>query len=512
MRKTIVLILVLLSFANIQAQNVGESYDKTKYRIEKINKTYYYFYKKNGGRYKNYGLLKNGKVVLPALFKKDRRSNETKLILSFKGLSGLYNLETNDWSIPLSYESIVPFTESTYKVKLNGKYGLVDVFNNIVVPFEWAYLGSFEAAENYCLVKDPISDKYGLYNLISKKMVISCEYDEIRRTNNPSHFKVLNEQKFNIVDINNVLLFKNWYSVLIIPKGGRRNFIVQLNNKMGIIDKNEKAIIPIEYKYISTDSYKDGSYLARNNKGYYGCLSLDGKITLPFKYSNVEKVGYGRANIIAKTDNKCGVVRINDGMPYEIATCNFDNVVSEGKAFVVEKDDKFGLIDNYGEKLTEIAFDNIKGVLNSGSSRSILFIAQKNKRYSVLNSFGKQISKKDYALITELYKADSDGYFSKDRQYLVVKGEGKYGLVDVFAKEIVPQIFDSIQYRREGFLIVIQGNKKGLYDIIKNEFVAPPEFDAIHTSKKGFIASKGNIFYTLKPGNVNIVQKMEFEY
>ena len=50
---------------------------------------------------------------------------------------------------------------------------------------------------------------------------------------------------------------------------------------------SKERILPIEYKDIKTYPYNDGSFLAVNKDGKYGCVLINGKVSLPFEYDQI---------------------------------------------------------------------------------------------------------------------------------------------------------------------------------------------------------------------------------
>jgi len=121
-------------------------------------------------------------------------------------------------------------------------------------------------------------------------------------------------QQYNLVVVRGNLKFKNWYNEMTPERGGRPRYIVKLNGKMGVIDDREAEIVPLTYNFISANPYNDGSYLAQNGDGKYGLINIDGKITLPFNYDNFQTQSYSGI-AISSADNKCGLVKLNNGAP-----------------------------------------------------------------------------------------------------------------------------------------------------------------------------------------------------
>ena len=520
MRITIIIISAILfySFAtNAQDFNNSEIYEK-----KKIDENYSFFNKKSSDRYnKKYGLLKNDKQVLPAVFKRSYNSTRLKnrVLLSFNGLKGLYNLENNKWSIPIKYEKLFLRRANMYEATLNGKNGIIDANNKIIINFEWNILEPVRSVENYYKVKKTSkSNNFGLLNIVTKKLIIPCEYSSIEKVDNSNYFKVKKNGKYNLIDIDNKVLFKKWYDELYLPVGGRKLYIVKINDKMGVINKNEKEIVPIKYIDIQKKRYKDGSHLAKNEAGLYGCISLDGRITMPFQYTSIEnKNTYNENNIIAKNKNKCGIIRVNDGMPYEIATCDYDEIEAKDKLFIVEKNNKYGLMDIYGNMLTKVIFDEIKSVSNSnsyyGRKKMRYYIAIKDNKYVFFNSDGEKTKTLNYKEIKPSYTFNDYGKYITDKQYVAVKANNKkYGLVDILGKVVIPQKFDNILCRKGNHVIVKNNKKIGIYNIILQKTTVDIKYDQIFWSKNGLIAKLGNKFFDIKLNTPVEIKKINFEF
>ncbi len=476
-------------------------YKNKKYKKSKINDSYSYFYDEKAGYYdKKYGLLKNEKVVFPPVFKThDTPSN--RVVMSLNNIYGLYNFTKGDWDIPLKFNGLDQLKNDFFKVKLNGLYGIVDGKGDIIVNFIWSSIESMYYIDNYYKVQDKDNaNYYGLLSIYDRKLALPCVYNSIENDGTSSYFKVKKNNKYNLVDINNNPIFTKWYEELVLPRGGRKHYIVKLDGRMGIIDRNEVPVVPLEYINIESSAFSDGSFLAQNREGKFGCISLDGRITMPFKYSNIEKVGYGSTNIIARTNDKCGIVRVNDGMPYEIATCDYDDIESKDKIFIVEKDNKYGMLDQYGNIITEIVYDYIQSISKSSGygSSSKLYIAQQGDKYFFINSNGEKINSTYYNLIKPLLTLDNYGRYYASESYIVVQGNNKkYGLIDVFGKEVIAQQYDDILSMKDNYVVVKNKGKVGLHNLIKNSLIIPIEYDQFFLDKDDFIVKKANDFFQI---------------
>lgn len=484
----------------------------SKYKTEKINDVYdLYWDRYTDSYYKDYGILKNGIKLLPNIFRKESYNYSGGLIIfSLNKVYGLYNLENERWGIPLLYQSLSELGNGLYKANFGNKYGIIDANNNIIEEFKWASLNQIYNVKNYYKVseKEYSNRQYGILSLIDKKLTIPCKYSEIEEISNSSYFKVRDGAKYNIVDINDKTKFSVWYDELYLPLGGRKLYIVKLNGKMGVIDENENMVVPIEYEDINPSAYRDGSYLAKNKEGKYGFITLDGRVTLAFDYSNIEKKNNN--NIIAMRDDKCGLLQVNDGMPYEVAACDYSSIVGHNKIFIVEKDKKFGIIDLYGKLITKIEYDNIVTSSISYYSDNKPYIANKGNKYYLLNNSGEFIIDIFYSSIKYLAELSEQGASKSDFSFFVVQNpkSKKLGLVDLFGKEVITPVYDEIVFKHGNIILVGQNKKLGLFDIIKNKYIVPVEYDQIIVDKNSYIAIKGNEFYKIDVSSESVIEKL----
>ena len=490
---------------SIEEEDYNSEYKKkqnNKYKTNKIFDEYEWFSEKGGSSYsKKHGILKRGKVLLPMIFSGNTyNSNRSKqYILGIEKTFGLYNLEAENWDVPIAYEGLTYLNKNLYSAQLNNRFGIIDASNNIITDFKWSRISSINGLENYFIVADYSKPVHlsGVYSVTEKKIIIPCKYARIEKINSENYFLVTKGEEKNIIDINDKPRFKTWYDGLNMVQGGRKFYIVKENGMMGIIDEDEKQVVPIEYQSIATYPYKDGSYLARNKEGKYGCISADGKVTLPFEYDQLTKSGYN--NMITAKDDKCGILQINNGLPYEIATCDYDDISRGEKVFIVEKNKKFGIMDFYGKMITKFDFELIE------SLSSDIYVAKKKNNWYLLNNNGAEINGKSYKNIERITdKVKQQSYYaSKNFSYLKVQNSNnKYGIIDKLGSEVVAPMFDDVLSEAKNVVIVKNNSKFGLYDLLKKSMVLPSEYDQVIFDKTGYYGFKGNDIYLIsKRGN-----------
>lgn len=147
---------------------------------------------------------------------------ETKIVPK-QGIDGKWGYCKDDqWVINPKYERAMSFSEGLAVVKLDGKFGCIDIAGEVVIPcrFESAY--SF--SEGLAAVK--VNGKYGYINK-SGVSVISYRFDEARS---------FSEGKAPVL----------------------------FNGKWGFIDRSGKGMIP--YKYDNANPFSDGLANVQLNK------------------------------------------------------------------------------------------------------------------------------------------------------------------------------------------------------------------------------------------------------
>lgn len=491
---------------------VGSTFDAPKsiqynprYAVSNnINEKYDFYWEKNDSeRYSRQGVVdKSGNVLLPHLFTKGSGpSNNYELVLAISGSSyGLYNLNELRWSIPMMYHELQSLGNNLYSARLDNKWGVVDNNNTLIVPFQWKQIQRIGTLENYIMVSQ--EDISGVYSLVEKKLTMPVEYTSVRKLERQNYFLVKKGAKSNIIDISNRALFKTWYDEIRTSYMNPDYFIVRNNNRYGVVDNNEKVVVPLEYMEFSENNYSDGSYLARNKEGKYGFMLIDGRVTLPFKYDNLRKSS--NSNIVSIQNGKCGLVQVNTGTPFEIVTCEFDNIREGIKTFVVEKDGKFGLLNQYGKQITPIDYNTLESFKENYYEDITVYIAQKGNNYHLLNEQGRVINESDFVEISPLYRR-AQSYYNPRFTYLKAKdSKGLHGIVDKLGKTILKPQFEDIVSEDENIFIVKSKGKCGMYSLLTHTFIIDYEYDLIiktTNSYIGFAGSKIDIL-SLRSGQV----------
>ena len=505
--------------------------DNTKnYTLEQISEAdYRYFAVYTEGKY---GIIDvKGKMVIENNYSNIIIPNPTKPVffcIKEDGTSDILNEKSEKiffeykkvQAIPIdSTVSNIPYEKSLLKYEEEGKYGLIDFSGKIITKAIYEEISSVRYKEGEILVK-----KDGKYGVINNKGIelIPTEYDEIeadkyyrdgnysesgyivkKTTNNGyrygyinSKWKVILDTEYTsisrILDIvsNDIYLIasKNGQYGVIKNKNIKINFAyqsigynkdsnlyaVQRSSQYGVIDIDEKVIVPIVYKsigfngiYINAKSFTEDEYfnlkgekvensyiamteideldsfIAINKDNFYGIINKDGKETTKSEYLYIEHVfdGYfvaykegqglgvidknGKVYIDFKYDvlSKIGDKKLLKGVDMknnitDIFSNDMKTITSISNGNILISDD---YIEIYNEEKNEF-------VTNNGELKETKEVLQENKLFAIYKEGKWGFEDKDGAIKVN----PSYDYVTEFNRYgfAGIKKNGKWGAID----------------------------------------------------------------------------------
>ena len=258
--------------------------------------------------------------------------------------------------IPCIYDKLESYSKNApMRATYNGKEGMIDGNNKIIIPFEYSNIGKFYNVGSYNMAWVEQDGKYGIYNIdgtviqpwdIEKayvmnensgttyltfddfpdpstpyihivvngmtgvlsgktyKTVIPCKYGYISPVINERAFYKANN-KWGIMDIQNnsiqdaiydkIKINNNWLSDAFTTEGiFQDNMYVFIGDKQGMIDKNGKAFIPV--KYDSLGVFSENMIVAKCGN-LYGYINSNGEECIPLTYSHADDFSEGLAAV-----------------------------------------------------------------------------------------------------------------------------------------------------------------------------------------------------------------------
>ena len=312
--------------------------------------------------------------------------------------------------IPCIYDKLESYSKNApMRATYNGKEGMIDGNNKIIIPFEYSNIGKFYNVGAYNMAWVEQDGKYGIYNIdgtviqpwdIEKayvmnensgttyltfddfpdpstpyihivvngltgvlsgktyKTVIPCKYGYISPVINERAFYKANN-KWGIMDIQNnsiqeaiydkIKINNNMLSEAFTPDGTfHDNMYVFIGDKQGMIDKNGKAFIPV--KYDSLGVFSENMIVAKCGN-LYGYINSNGEECIPLTYSHADNFSEGLA---AVKNEKGKYLFIDASGVMVIKPHEYDRVghFQNGTCKVYRKD-KVWEIDREGKKVKD---------------------------------------------------------------------------------------------------------------------------------------------------------------
>lgn len=282
-------------------------------------------------------------------------------------------------------------------------------------------------------------------------------------------------------------------------------FLINKNNKWGVIDNNAKIIIQ--------PTYDDAIIIPDNKKDVFICtydVDYENKTYKTRVLNNKNKeifTGYNKVTALENYDS-------NNNMWYE------ENVL------LVEKNGKSGLINLTGKCLLETEYEKIytlKGTKNS-------IITEKDGKKGLVNHLGLTVVENKYDEISSLGK-DTKSYIVKsnnkygvegileckyqeilalnNKDIFCVKENGKYKVINSEGKEVFNEKFDNIETISDNIIVYKYNGKYCAYNTENNTKLSKTYKTLKYLENNLFIARTNNSFGII---DINGETKIEQEY
>jgi hypothetical protein len=375
-------------------------------------------------------------------------------------------------SIPCQFDGFVTeFHNGIASVQKGGKNGLIDKAGNVIVPFVYdnIYLSNSTRGRvpfNYFIaIKD---GKWGVLDRTGKN-IIPCEYDSIfnigtdiirvgKGTPRPPGGGIINGL-WGLIDLKTDKEILPVKCENILPANDNLLFSISLDNKVCVIDRAGKLIVPEgTYNYIGEFN---SEFAVATENGWWGIIDRTGKALTPFIYNETHVFENGAFFTIKdlKTTiyNNTGKVIAPEGK-YNVAHRVAGNLT------FVQRDGKFGAIDMTGQEIVPLIYSDI---IETKNGLATVFIGEKS---AVINQSGEVILPLDKYGSIELH---DDGCIH------VMLSNNKWILKDYNGNTIPTGEYDFIGDMNDSYVVV--NNQRG-YGILNKdgEIIVPfGEFDYI---------------------------------
>ncbi len=417
----------------------------------------------------------------------------------FKSIDGLYGYMDEQYKIVIEprYTHAKDFAQSAAIVSLEDKYGLIDKSGQILIPCEYYSISDFNdkgvaRVETTSFVGGFVNTKGEFLTELNLPYLENfnngvAAYDPYGTGIN----KVFLDENFNEIILNNQYENIRWD-----PNSG--TFIVKLNQKYGIVSKDDTEIVPCIYDYISVCT--DGLYDVQQN-GKWGMIDLNGNVTIPCIYDTTGSFE-DKSLIIAVENGTRKIVNRSGEILYE------DNQIGRyngNTVQVLENGQPVKIVDlRTGE---ESAYSDII-VLGDYNDGVALAMNYKFRYYGLVDEAGNVIRNFDiptYSLSFYRGHAWEDYYtypYTISDGMIAVLIDEKWGYMDLSGNMVIQPQFDKLyQPSDDSFLT---GHDMNILEVGAGNFVHG--FAKVTLNGQRFSIDKQGNFYD----NLDIVCGADF--
>lgn len=382
--------------------------------------------------------------------------------------------------IPAEYDEVLNFQDGIAVVVKNGKSGLINKKNELILGFEFDQIE--EIYNDLAIVS--ISDSFGLINRMGT-LVFPLIYIDILFLNQ-SLIAAKNQEGYSIFNLNleqtSELNFKEIKSL------NDNYFIVQVGDSIGLLNSNLDFVIPAIYEDITLIKDSIYSYQFDEKKGL---ITQSGRIlTLPV-YNEFSSFDEHSQTIIARLGSKMyylnldGLKFISSAFEYFPKALNIAHFYNGNAIFY--KNGRFGIINSQGKIILKPTFTALGKVSNAVP-------VTKNGICGFMDITGKIILYYNFTSIDEFFNlgfiVEFDGLLGLlgndlkpvlsvkhqsikriSDNYLVAKKDGKYGVYSVAGEQVVPFNFDLIQLHDSDCLALTNENGIAYYFLSTRHYI-----------------------------------------
>lgn len=418
--------------------------------------------------------------------------------------------------IPFQYDKALNFSEDLAAVKINNMWGFINTKGVEVIVPRYSEAQSFASGLALIFSEDRV------YKFINKegKIAIPISFEQAESFKGGLAW-VQVKGKQGIINSEGLYIIQPKYDEIRNRDFSFHKFSpVKLNGKWGLIDKNGKEIIPLEYE--DFEYYSAGFSKVKKN-GKWGVINeSDGTFFLECLYDDIQplKIGeYGNETdkelVQVKKEGKWGIV--NSKTLKWLINPLYDELSGKDEGMIAfKKNVKWGVIDRLGNEILPAVYDRIgnfyEGITSVGRDNKHGYADKTGKMITQLiyegengNSFtngyafvcresGCGYIDKSGNEITDLKYTWDDGWnpfnYSLDG-LAAVKLKGKWGYINTKGETVIKHQFDQAWPFRDGIAAVNAGGQ------LKSGFI-----QNLVGGKWGYIDKEGRQIVKIKYDNV----------
>ncbi|MGL1889184.1 MAG: WG repeat-containing protein [Reichenbachiella sp.] len=199
------------------------------------------------------------------------------LLLKKDGKLALSNLYGSlQFSFTSRYQEITDISEENVGVKINDKWGFVNLNQQLVIANRYDSIQSFH--EGMCAVQ--INGKWGFVNH-TERLIVQPNLDKVSPFDHGISVVCRSEQ-YGAIDMTGKELIGIKYDNILTTKS--KLLIVEKDSKFGVYSAEGKRILDLSYDYISETQQHS---LIVKRRGLFGVINEKGLYDIPLKYIQI---------------------------------------------------------------------------------------------------------------------------------------------------------------------------------------------------------------------------------
>ena len=328
-------------------------------------------------------------------------------------------------------------------VDLQGKTVLAPTFNSI--KEKQPYFIACKQAKGCSVYNENLQPILkGTYNSIR----FGCE----------GQFIVEKNEKYGVVSEKGTIILPLKYSFINSNKNG---YTVKLNGKVGLFNLEGKEIIPISYHWIYTDEIDDKILIVAELNGKEGYINTKNEWVIPATYRDAFAFRQGLAKVMEVRD-------------YIYINLKGEPVIQDFDADVIEPSDNTYIV-GVRKKCKYMVYDlngnllDTYDLLRKNLSDDAIFAVKKGGKWGYIDGYGKVIIPLEYEEV---------GNFSEG--LAAVRKDGKWGYINLKNEVVIPIEFTNrgVGSFKNGVAEYYDDRGIGLINL-KGEIIAEPKYNSI---------------------------------
>ncbi|MBS0029938.1 WG repeat-containing protein [Chitinophaga sp. 22321] len=379
------------------------------------------------------------------------------------------------WLLPPEYDTIDLQWKTYLRLKKDDKVTYADTRGKLLLPLQFEEVGILD--DDHFDVKT--NGKWGIFSTPENKLVIPAIYDGFDYCggcgSKGAYVFAQKDGKWGVVDFENKTLIPfeyehehmfmrsdNW--ILCFKKAGKE---VVLN-----LSANKEYLAP---EYTDMELLGNGLLKARKN-GHYGLIREDGTLAADFVYDEISS-SYGEADagpfLEITRNKKTGIIR-EDGKII-IPPTYTGNITCFADCFIVPVNGNYNLLDTMGKKLLAKDYNEITGMYTTFEKTTAqpLFKLKQKALYGFYNPVNKKTVEPAF------FDIDRTDPESSLAGLLEVVYQEKKGLYNVSGEQLLPVAYRRYAALSPALLAIKVGEHAGVYDIKNKRMLLPANFDDI---------------------------------